>query len=59
MLLWANSFWLKEAYDLPAGAASWGALFFPAADLGELPLHLTVQVGGQQFEFDTVATIMR
>ena len=59
MLLWANSFWLKEAYNLPAGAESWGALFFPATDLGEFPLHLTVKVGGQEFEFDTVATITR
>ena len=56
MLLWANSFWLRESYELSSGAASWGALFFPASALGELPLHLKVEVGGQKYEFDTVAT---
>lgn len=56
MLIWANSFWLKESYDLPAGAASWGALFFPTSSLGELPLHLTIELGGRKYEFDTVAT---
>lgn len=59
MLLWANSFWLREAYDLPAEAKSWGALFFPAAALGELPLHLTVEIGGQKYEFDTRVEIAR
>ena len=57
MLLWADAFWLKDAYELPAGATSSGALFFPAAVLGQLPLRLAVEVGGQRYEFVTTAMI--
>lgn len=55
MLRWANAFWLKSGYDLPPGAAASGALFFPAATLGQVPLQLTVEVGGEKFEFVTAA----
>jgi hypothetical protein len=55
MLRWANSFWLKSNYDLPAGSAASGALFFPAANLGKIPLRLTIEVGGEKFEFVTAA----
>jgi hypothetical protein len=41
MLRWANAFWLKSGYELPPGAAASGALFFPAANLGQVPLRLT------------------
>ena len=53
MLRWANAFWLKSGYDLPPGAAASGALFFPAANLGQVPLRLTVEIDGQKFEFVT------
>lgn len=55
MLRWANSFWLKNSYDLPSGSAASGALFFPAASLGKVPLRLTIEVGGEKFEFVTAA----
>jgi hypothetical protein len=55
MLRWANAFWLKSDYDLPPGTAASGALFFPAANLGQVPLRLTVEVGGERFEFVTTA----
>jgi hypothetical protein len=54
MLRWANSFWLKSAYELPPGTAASGALFFPAAQIGQLPLRLNIEIAGQKFEFVTV-----
>jgi hypothetical protein len=53
MLRWANAFWLKSSYELPHGAASSGALFYPAVGTVQLPLRLNIEVGGQQFEFVT------
>lgn len=55
MLRWANSFWLKSAYELPPGTATSGALFFPATNLGQLPLRLTIEIGGEKFQFVTAA----
>jgi hypothetical protein len=54
MLRWANSYWLKSAYNLPPGAAASGALFFPAAQPGRLPLRLNVELAGHAFEFVTI-----
>ena len=53
MLRWANSFWLKSGYDLPPGTATSGALFFPAAVLGQVPLKLVIEANGEKFEFIT------
>lgn len=55
MLRWANSFWLKNTYELPPNTAASGTLFFPAATVGRLPLRLAVEIGGQKFEFVTVS----
>lgn len=55
MLRWANAFWLKSAYDLPPGTAASGSLFFPASNLGQLPLRLTIETGGEKFQFVTAA----
>lgn len=55
MLRWANSFWLKNTYELPPNTAVSGVLFFPAATVGQLPLRLVVEVGGQKFEFMTAS----
>lgn len=53
MLRWANTFWLRSSYDLSPGIAASGALFFPAATLGQVPLRLNIEVGGEKFEFVT------
>lgn len=55
MLRWANSFWLKRGYDLPPGTATSGALFFPAAALGQVPLKLVIEANGEKFEFITAS----
>ncbi|HVC12266.1 MAG TPA: hypothetical protein VNE59_11560 [Burkholderiales bacterium] len=52
MLQWANSFWLKNRYELPAGLAVAGGLMYPPRSLN-LPLKLFVEVGGENFEFTT------
>lgn len=55
MLLWANQYWLKEAYGLLSGTAVSGALFFPANSVGKLPLSLSIDAGDEHFEFKTIA----
>lgn len=57
LVRWANAFWLRGAYELPAGAAASGALFFPASQIGQLPLRLVVEAGSEQFEFTTIAKL--
>lgn len=52
-LRWAESYWLRGTYSVEPGLAVVGALYFPAASPGPLPLKLVVKVGGQQFEFAT------
>jgi len=54
MMRWANSFWLRNGYQVPSGAAVSGALFFPASAVGQAPLRLTVEVNGKQFVFTSV-----
>ena len=54
MLQWASSFWLRDVYELPAGAATSGALFFPVPQVGQLPLRLIVETSEDRFEFTTV-----
>ena len=52
MMKWANAFWLKSSYDLPAGGGTVGALMYPAAPL-DLPLKLTIEAAGEVFVFQS------
>lgn len=51
LLEWVNSYWLARSYEVPSGTATTGALFYPIADVGKLPLRLVVEVNGEKFEF--------
>lgn len=53
LLRWANSYYLKSRYQVPPQSAVAGALLFPAAHVGPLPLKLTIEAGGEKFEFLT------
>jgi hypothetical protein len=53
MLRWADAFWLRQSYTVEPGKAVSGALHFPAVSPGQLPLVLSVEVGGQKFTFNT------
>lgn len=53
IMQWANAFWLKSSYRLPAGGGAGGSLLFPASKIGPLPLRLTVEIGRVRFMFVT------
>lgn len=57
MIRWANAFWLRQTYVLESGKAASGALHFPGASPSQLPLELTVDVGGQRITFHTRAAL--
>jgi hypothetical protein len=53
MLTWVDSFWISQSYDIPSETAATGALFYPVADVGKLPLRLVVDLNGERLEFLT------
>jgi hypothetical protein len=57
MLRWTNAFYLKSRYELPSGGVASGALLYPAASLAQLPLKLTIEAGGDRFEFLTASKL--
>ncbi len=50
---WAADYWLKEEYRLGPGEAVTAVLVFPLRQLANLPLRLTVECGGEAFDFVT------
>lgn len=52
MMQWANSYWLKSSYDIPAGGAVVGAIMYPGTPL-DLPLKLTVEAAGESFVYQS------
>ena len=52
MMQWANAYWLKSSYDLPAGGGTVGGLMYPGAPL-DLPLKLTIEAAGETFVFQS------
>lgn len=57
MLRWANAFWLRRSYAIEPGKAIGGSLYFPAANLKQLPLTIEVNVNGKIFVFNTKSTV--
>jgi len=50
---WASAYWLRSEYTIPPRSSVSGALYYPALDINQLPLNLTVKVNNQDFKFIT------
>lgn len=52
MMEWANAYWMKSSYELPAEGATVGAIMYPGTAL-DLPLKLTVEAAGELFVYQS------
>ena len=50
-LQWLPQYWLKDHYEIPAGASVAGALLYSSHGKSPLPITVSVRIGDQQFTF--------